>query len=659
MAMKPSQEKRFYKVLDALLDYANELYGLIDHPMYPGTATFEKDQAVLLRSVWNDRSIIDSFIEANPAKLTRSDLNTVKDWKHALTGRFTLVKHEGGYSYLMLDHKAYAVMGIFTEISTMMPDPPVIVATTLLPFEGLITYDSQMNKYPVGLTDSMSRVLADEFEAIVAKGDVYKSAQALIRNVPYHLEEGRQRELDRKIDEYQREKRALDPAGSMPEGYYMGRLSTVSFADREAVIAAELEAERGAQATQASGGGGTASGPPALIGRSRRHMLASVRKGEPDRDLRTAFGLLTKDKLVDLARLVQIPNRHQMRKAELIERLCDAPPVFFSGIISSYMLVATDSDIEVLDDLANNGGRLDYDAADLLAPPILPDNPPAFYHWRNGDTISTVMPEQFVQAYQQADRELLLSERVDINRLIELANAAAELYGIITLYGFSELYASYYPEARSTPEMQFIMLMDLDGSPEASYCIWADREAAARNADDGLKALIDSLYIVHYELAEHRHRLADDGGDDIEADEDLRLWRSYLIKRHQEIGRKALDVGQLAGFDLFAYCRELEPVQALIHYLDTYVPEDKDDLFFADEMVDMIIGAIQYDDNLAYCLEDLNDAGFNLATIEMMGDFVALLTEAMNAIPRWSNNGHSPRELADLYESRRSRLRIL
>ena len=90
-------------------------------------------------------------------------------------------------------------------------------------------------------------------------------------------------------------------------------------------------------------------------------------------------------------------------------------------------------------------------------------------------------------------------------------------------------------------------------------------------------------------------------------------------------------------------------------FLDEHVPgsDGSIDYSFADltieNLIAMAVGGGGIQDALAY----LEEAGmaFDLADVDELDEMIVLITDMMDAVPRWENNGWPPRELDALRES--------
>jgi hypothetical protein len=236
MHLDPKQQKHFNRIFNILVNYAGMMFDIIDTPLSLSECNenYDKDLVKILERLWSNVGVIDRLTFANTYGLTPRELKIVKSWKFALQRNFLLVKHEDGYSYFMADGKAYGVIGVSREISTMTNQPPCFVRTALLPFEGDIVYDTRISNYHIHYLPKLVDQFSEEFRNLEEKDRVYWKAQSLIDNAGYHLEFSHQRQLDQKIDEFQKQRRLTNPEEFMPHGFHKGKLAGLPFRQREA-----------------------------------------------------------------------------------------------------------------------------------------------------------------------------------------------------------------------------------------------------------------------------------------------------------------------------------------------------------------------------------------------------------------------------------------
>lgn len=171
-------ERRFFGIWWPLLGFVNEKRRLVpDWPKQPYLKGVNHADVDTLRdALWRDDALLESFIAANPASLSKRDLAIVASWKRRIGKSFLVVRHLKGHS-VFLDEgpslRAYGVRGLYDPIETVVGSRlPVAVEAVLLPFEGGIIYDGLMKLYPVTFGPGMRRNIAAAYRAAREAGGV-------------------------------------------------------------------------------------------------------------------------------------------------------------------------------------------------------------------------------------------------------------------------------------------------------------------------------------------------------------------------------------------------------------------------------------------------------------------------------------------------------
>ena len=118
---------------------------------HPGLSTAQelpglpiKDLFALSVTTCSRKDLIDDYVRENPDRLTAGDLAIVEGFKHAIYGKFVMMRHLKDHT-ILLGHKkvpiAYGIVGLVDELPNHLTDLPVVVDSVLLPFRGRITHD--------------------------------------------------------------------------------------------------------------------------------------------------------------------------------------------------------------------------------------------------------------------------------------------------------------------------------------------------------------------------------------------------------------------------------------------------------------------------------------------------------------------------------------
>jgi len=119
MNVHPDDGRLFYKLFSALLGYVNQKLAVVseqfssenDYTTLPPQARGKVRDAL-----YEHRELIDQFVAENPAGLSPEELEIVAGWKHALVGRFYILRYLKKYTIFLSatdkPYKAYGVLGL-------------------------------------------------------------------------------------------------------------------------------------------------------------------------------------------------------------------------------------------------------------------------------------------------------------------------------------------------------------------------------------------------------------------------------------------------------------------------------------------------------------------------------------------------------------------
>jgi hypothetical protein len=666
MILKRAQEDRLIRMLLSLADYTNLEKKIINHDMNQENVNFGNDFHKVLQYLWSNTAIIDEYVATNPDKLSSSDLRTIRDWKYALPGPFMLVKHQDGYSYFMKDQRAYAVVSISEELSSILEKTPMFVTTTLLPFEGSIVYDSIIIEAPITSTEWAKEHLMEEFERIDQSGEVYKSAQALIRNAEYHREEAHQRKQNQKIDEYNKQQRLSNPDAHMPAGMHKGKLANVSFEERERIIEGTVKLDE-------------------MLDYDLRedfdYVLKRLPKGKSDNSVEYAFQIATKDHLLDIAKALEIPQAYKLKKGELINQLMGSQELY-RWMINDMYVFSNDNTLNLFEELVKRNGRVTRLQSDMRFDNYLPHNPPFIYNYKHDEYLTTVIPKEFMEILHTLDTRKLLTIRHTRRHIKDCARAAGFFYGIISIPDLHGIFSSRFPEEPISLEEFFFVLSDMIKGFELVSNFWFDLAEIHDHEENIAEEMLKNGYLVDMALSDSGSILFDD--DELDAEDlyedyeddlsnpfwgphqddeeesveledeyqyldeymDAEEWRQELFERQAMIPRREITRDEIEGFFGLNYCKTIPEVQRLMQFIDCYIPDNRDDLTFANSVVFMLMDSAQREDMMHEILHLMSYEGFVFDSIDFANDFIGVYADALNAMPHWSNHGHTPAELA-------------
>lgn len=182
MQLAPAQVTRFYQIWFSLLRFANTKRRVVDQSLLLGESLNPNDAGLVRDVLWSDDQLLQDYIRENPSKLSDTDLAVVQSWRWRVSGSFLVVKHLKKYSVMISNEsthstnsKVYGVVGLNTPFGEMLYDLPCMINTTLVPFEGKITFDSLFTMYPVQFGRNIAGTLNRDYQNAKKNGAVIES----------------------------------------------------------------------------------------------------------------------------------------------------------------------------------------------------------------------------------------------------------------------------------------------------------------------------------------------------------------------------------------------------------------------------------------------------------------------------------------------------
>ena len=183
MQLLPEETDLFFKLWFSLLSYVSrrhpELVGMAQTPdeirLLPVALLYS-----LRKPLYEHPDLIDAFATANPHGFTDAELGIVREWRHFVKGEFVvlrLLKSHAIFLTVSGPPKAYGVLALNSSFDSMFPIP-ALVETTLLPFNGRITYDGLFNYKSLLFGPGIRASMSDDYERA-------KSLHGVITSLPF------------------------------------------------------------------------------------------------------------------------------------------------------------------------------------------------------------------------------------------------------------------------------------------------------------------------------------------------------------------------------------------------------------------------------------------------------------------------------------------
>lgn len=117
---------------------------------FTGESVDPGEAAEVTHFLWERTWIIDDYLAGTA--LPEEQCESVLSWKRCISGTFIIERHlkKGSVFIATEDHAIYIVNGIIDSWEEMLPAPtPMVVKTTLLPFQDVIISDGLVSAFPI------------------------------------------------------------------------------------------------------------------------------------------------------------------------------------------------------------------------------------------------------------------------------------------------------------------------------------------------------------------------------------------------------------------------------------------------------------------------------------------------------------------------------
>lgn len=188
MMLDVDAEDRFLDLYAHLLCYVNDQFDVVSEvETSEDIAQLDTGTLLPLREKLYEtdtESLIEAFIEDNPASLSEDDLDVVGSWTDYLYGDFVVVRHLENYAvFLDLDDppRAFGVKSVRMPFTDLWPEQrlPVFVSqVALLPFEDQIVTDGWLAIQRLIAGPNMSTDIDDAYEEAKHRFNIIESLPA-------------------------------------------------------------------------------------------------------------------------------------------------------------------------------------------------------------------------------------------------------------------------------------------------------------------------------------------------------------------------------------------------------------------------------------------------------------------------------------------------
>lgn len=694
MVLTRLQGLRFFKLFDPLTVYGNACLDIVDEEeLLDGSVRgiSEEAQAKVAYELWQELGVVDRFVAENPAGLSAGELDIVRTWRDGLSGQFVAWRFPDGKIRFIWDGYAFEVCGISKEIESMIGEPPVVIHTTLLPFEGRIVYSEYLGITPVQFGEGIMKVfseMADEIEAselIVRTADDFLAVTPEIRERIFRQEADElARDLESGFDDLidlsdlsgRPDRSGLsgqpgpassdEPGEAVPEiGQHRGVLAGMTDEERQRAISEQFDRESPWSPLETLQERCT-EGP---VVTDLRELLSRENLPGSD-DIASAIEQFTQEYLgfntaagsnsgpnpepaADAPNPAPNPNPEPAAAApgdeamrfmsELLDQTRGQTSV---DLLADYVTQPESLEkliiekgarqAESLRALMEAGGQLRYPESSITTLADKPATARAIcYLFHDGTDYVYVMPDEVLEVARGLDWQRIADATTRKVKLVDYFDQLAELRGIVRYTEAIEAYAQAVPDGYT--EAQAIH----DALTDAMY----DDESSVYLLDTD-----DEVYLLHYELMWEWCR--DQGRDWRNADPMEEGPLGDLLKGllAQQQGKEPRNPTpeMLQAESLFAWKEAQGCCRAMRDYLDAHVPDVRNDYYFADKVLEELIEETKWGltkDSAQFLFDTLEENDFVMASMDDANKLLGLWMNMGNALPSWPNNGNSPNDL--------------
>ncbi|WP_273383432.1 SEC-C metal-binding domain-containing protein [Enorma phocaeensis] len=658
MHLSPSQARRLYRILDALTVYLNRKHRVIVPALLydPETGQVsDQARAEVLPLAWDVPELLDEFADANPAGLPAADLAEVRRWRHCVSGLATLLDYDAaGRGLISLgDDEVVAVLGISRDFKAVVNRPaPLIIGLTMLPFENVVTYDTTVSIQDISLGPGIMAML-DEERASIPNRRLLLTADDFIPAAQAAHERRRASELERLERDLEHDRIEAGGAEQLPPGVHRGVLAGLSEPERDAAIERSLSEryEKGAGVLP--------------------YLKKLAVKRAATTDLEQALAADTKAALEADAKRLGLRGVSKLRKAELAHAIAEAlrDGELAARELMDFLLDCYPAEFKTFKSiLAMPQGAFSFTEAEAAEHPGLMVYAPYTRLYLHEGRFTAIIPDEYRQAMEHIDLDDLERQRSRAESIVHLGEVLVGFCGIVSIQGLAARVQELHGFTPDEDEARRILAAAARREmPYAPFELWRDPQGD------------DAWYLVHSSLGDHAlvdivRRSMEREIDAIDFDSMSPQEQAALIERYADSAYLLHEVqekqsqrdrylhdlmalhrekdaegpcplpAELAQQDPFEWQAQLPEAINLRNWLDAHVPDDEDDMLFADDVVSELIEVNETSGEPNAFL----NAAADMDLLTLTEDTQAILGRIMalaNALPKWENNGWAPNAL--------------
>lgn len=122
----------------------------------------------------NNKKILDDYLITNFEKLTTNEITILTNFKKAITSDFIIFKCLTNYAVFIdtKDNKFYTVKALGDRFDHFFDRFPILVQTTILPFNDHIIYDGFMKSQEIYFGSGMKSTMNEDYKTAKRNNDI-------------------------------------------------------------------------------------------------------------------------------------------------------------------------------------------------------------------------------------------------------------------------------------------------------------------------------------------------------------------------------------------------------------------------------------------------------------------------------------------------------
>jgi len=137
-------------------------------------------------ALYSNITIIDSYVEENPQKLSADKLEIISAWKNFVQGDFLIERYLKRCAMFIENDTVYGVLGLHQSVEDIIPRYrlPMNVEAVLLPFKGKIIYDGLFQARNIFFGGGIKRDLKETYMRAKQNNRIIESFDTATKKSP-------------------------------------------------------------------------------------------------------------------------------------------------------------------------------------------------------------------------------------------------------------------------------------------------------------------------------------------------------------------------------------------------------------------------------------------------------------------------------------------